>query len=589
MLSSRAFEILDIHKKEPPPKEILEDVSAKGGDLLNRTVENFQKPVSRVQPNGVHEESPDAEGDETPMKEKEEPEDPGSTGGRATRGWSYFPSLDAFAQSSFADAIFNKGLRQAPPQRQLFQSDALTKAAKQQGEKTRSPVPARPGTPNNMQANHVQANHTPATMASAPHVPTTKTMYGPGEATSALASYEPKPNLPLTLRPVMTPANNYEGFKAEQKRIRDAALAKSGRAPPKDSGMLLPGHGFFGPNIYGRTLNALSSGMLDEQEYALNHLVKISYERWEKYSFNSFPGLVEALIRAILEIGPLITGIKIDLSFDDDGSLHGERLVSRGVNGSHTSGITTGQKRKLHDMLEPEDTARRLKIVNEAGLVLRNMVMLESNADFLANRPVIYEVIITLLNLPHYPEIVEIQGYALEIAEQVTQYYSDDRNDALFWSLFKFLDSNERSSILTALRAICRMGARDGQPVNLQNAPLRILRRLCEWMLVEDEELRIASLDFMYLFTAMPDNVDKLLQETDVESLIRQLVRLLLYGAREEEKKEILQAEEPAIPEPPPPETPAPKTSTDYGIPIIPTDLVEQLLGYDEPERSSQW
>ncbi|KAI9659644.1 MAG: Chromatin structure-remodeling complex protein rsc9 [Alyxoria varia] len=561
-----AFEIVDIHKKEPPPKEILEDVSAKGGDLLNRTVENFQKPVSRVQANGVHEESPDPEGDETPKKEKEESEDPGSTGGRATRG-----------------------LRQAPPQRQLFRADVLTKPSKQQGEKTHSPVPVRQGTPNNTQTNHVQPNHTPAATAPAPIIPTTRTMYGPEEATSALASYEPKPHLPLTLKPVMTPANNYESFKAEQKRIRDVELAKSGRAPPKDNGMLLPGHGFFGPNIYGRTLNALASGVLDEQEYALNHLVKISYERWEKYSFNSFPGLVEALVRVILEVGPLINGIRIDLSFEDDGSLHGERLVSRGFNGSRTSGITTGQKRKLHDMLEPEDAARRLKLVNEAGLVLRNMVMLEGNADFLANRPVIYEVIITLLNLPYYPEIAEIQGYALEIAEQLTQYFSDDRDDALFWSLFKFLDSNERGSILTAMRAICRMGAREGQPVNLQHAPLRILRRLCEWMLVEDEELRIASLDLIYLYTAVPENVEKLLQETDVESLIRQLVRLLLYGAREEEKKEILQTEQPAIPEPPTPEAPAPKSSTDYGIPIIPTDLVEQLLGYDEPERSSQW
>lgn len=33
-----------VHKQEPPPKEIVEDLTAKGSDLLGRTVQNFRMP-----------------------------------------------------------------------------------------------------------------------------------------------------------------------------------------------------------------------------------------------------------------------------------------------------------------------------------------------------------------------------------------------------------------------------------------------------------------------------------------------------------------------------------------------------------------
>ena len=45
--SSRAYEIVTYWGEEPPPREILEDISAKGGDLRSRTLQNFLPPASR--------------------------------------------------------------------------------------------------------------------------------------------------------------------------------------------------------------------------------------------------------------------------------------------------------------------------------------------------------------------------------------------------------------------------------------------------------------------------------------------------------------------------------------------------------------
>ena len=86
LIEISAFEIRLIHNKEPPPKEILESISAKGGDLLSRTVDNFRPPLSREdKANGIDSDGSGDEGTSTPKQEKADVDDPGS-GGRTTRG-----------------------------------------------------------------------------------------------------------------------------------------------------------------------------------------------------------------------------------------------------------------------------------------------------------------------------------------------------------------------------------------------------------------------------------------------------------------------------------------------------------------------
>lgn len=90
-----AYEIKHFHHKEPPPKEILEDLTAKGGDLLNRTVENFRPPLVRMSlSNGQDSEGSEGEESKTPKEEKMDVDDPGSGGARASRGMDHLRELD---------------------------------------------------------------------------------------------------------------------------------------------------------------------------------------------------------------------------------------------------------------------------------------------------------------------------------------------------------------------------------------------------------------------------------------------------------------------------------------------------------------
>jgi chromatin structure-remodeling complex subunit RSC9 len=95
-----AYEIVHVHGKEPPPKEILEETTAKGASLLTRTVENF-RPSARREAGALGNENSEASGDDgTPARDRIGSEETPGSGSRVTRG-----------------------LRQAPPQRVLFQPD----------------------------------------------------------------------------------------------------------------------------------------------------------------------------------------------------------------------------------------------------------------------------------------------------------------------------------------------------------------------------------------------------------------------------------------------------------------------------------
>ena len=79
----RAYEIKTLHGREPPPVEILEKLTAKGGDILSRTVENFRPPQRSNLANGDSDSG--GEGSKTPKDEKMDIDEPGSVG-RSTRG-----------------------------------------------------------------------------------------------------------------------------------------------------------------------------------------------------------------------------------------------------------------------------------------------------------------------------------------------------------------------------------------------------------------------------------------------------------------------------------------------------------------------
>ncbi|KAK3115688.1 Chromatin structure-remodeling complex protein rsc9 [Teratosphaeriaceae sp. CCFEE 6253] len=537
-----AYEITHHWKQEPPPKEILEDVTAKGGNVMTRTFDNFEKPPKKEEVNlgasgsgggsGGGEGSDASPEQKTPKLEKTEEGDeldPGSASGRMTRG-----------------------LRHAPPQRVLFQPDLAAQGRQTRGavNAANSPTPGAGGLPSMVN--------------------------GSGTASSTLASYEPSQSYPLSLKPVITPANNPDHYRQQLKRKADSAM---GPLAKKYKNIMLPGTGFTGPNIYVRAQLALQSGIDNEEMYALHHLVKISHERGDKYRFDQFAGLAEALIRKCMSVCGLFYDVEWDTSYNYD-TMDADDETLDGLRG--TSDIV----RRLQNMIPKvtddgmQDPAfsSQLNRIMEAGLVLRNMCLQAENAKYLVNIPTTRDYLSAALTLPSHPGIVELQHYALETAEQLLVWCDLGPRDGLYRALIAQLEGQDRTAIIIALRTIARIGMHLPHPKRLDDVPAEILQRVQDWLMTEDEEMKGACLDFLFQYTSSADNVANVLHALDAGALANQLSRLLLFAAKEERKATST--------------APADDRASDKGpyvVPRLSRNMVELLLTLEEPERSSEW
>lgn len=321
---------------------------------------------------------------------------------------------------------------------------------------------------------------------------------------------------------------------------------------------------------------ALKSGIPEEQSYALHHLVKISMERGDKYRFESFPGLAEALIEKILEVSSLFYKVKWDIAYLEE-ELAQNPFALNGVDGTKDilQKIACLSRLDIDDNLHPAEFRDTLLLVNEATLTLRNMILLEENAYYVSEMCPLRDLLSIVLNLPALDSVVELKHYALDIAEQLTKYMSFEVEDPLYISLLAQLQSNDRGTILTSLRAISRISLNLEENNLLKGVPALAVEKIMDWTLLHDEELVGASLDFLYQYTAVVDNVDFMVTELQVEPLVNQLTRLLSYGVK------IVEKEFPLGPEY--------KTAAPENIAPLPQELQSELEKLDEPERSSQW
>lgn len=334
--------------------------------------------------------------------------------------------------------------------------------------------------------------------------------------------------------------------------------------------------GFEGPNIYTRCLQSLRSGIPSEQAFALHHLVKISFERGDKYKFESFLGLAEALIEKALEVGGLFYQVNWQVSYfgDQDG---GDISVLDGVNGTDDilERIEKLAPKSVLDYMQPSVFADHLTRITEAVLTIRNMVMLSENAVYISDIYSLKDLLCIILHLPPLESLVEIKHLALDIAEQITPYMILPSDDALYKTLLAQLGSEDRGTILASLRSISRISMNLDVTNMLQDVPTVVLQNIMNWLLLNDPELMDACLDFLYQYTAVVANVESLLKAVDMERFVPHLVRLLAYGAKRVKEDVTLKPQH---------KLPAPQD-----IVPLPADLREKLATTGEPQRCFHW
>ena len=330
----------------------------------------------------------------------------------------------------------------------------------------------------------------------------------------------------------------------------------------------------------------LRSGIPEEQDYALYHLVKISHERGDKYKFDAFPGLLEGLMEKAYEIDKLFYSEDWSYFLKDVGPDPNPERRSKLQ--SLVRGLCEPDPAKAIEIrgnFENAELSHHMAKINEACLVLRNMMLLDENATYVSTYSPMRDFMAIVLNLPETGMVVEMKHYALEIAEQLTKFWIMDPDEPLYQALLSELLSEDRGMIVTGLRALSRISMNLDESNHLRGVSPAMAENVCNWLLLEDEELTHACLDFLYQYTAHLDNVETLVRHVAYQGMISQLARLLQHGARE--IKVTRKPHEPQ-PEPEPPVPGSKDADKSPGI-AIPEKLFEEIIGYNEPERSSHW
>lgn len=303
--------------------------------------------------------------------------------------------------------------------------------------------------------------------------------------------------------------------------------------------------------------------------------MKISYERGDKYKFESFAGLAEGLVDKALEIGSIFYHVNWTVSWENE--ISGDLSVLDGNKGTPDilERIDALIEKDFPDVLQTEDVSDQMIMITEAVLTVRNMVQLSDNAQNISDFPPLRDLLCIILRLPSKDTLTELKHLALDIAEQLTPWLVIDQNDPLYRSLLVQTDSEDRGTILTALRALGRISMNLEATNKLGQVPSSLLQKISGWLLLNDDELMDACLDFLYQYTAVVSNVDNMLQSIVPENLIEHLVRLLAHGARKVHQYQVLVPEQ--------------KLPARSNIATMPEDLLTEMLKLEEPDRVHRW
>ncbi|EEB06578.1 RSC complex subunit Rsc9 [Schizosaccharomyces japonicus yFS275] len=295
------------------------------------------------------------------------------------------------------------------------------------------------------------------------------------------------------------------------------------------------GMGLPGPPLLVRVSLAMKSNFPDEVDWALGHLIKISFERSQEFKLKRLPGLAECLMEGLRQ-----------------------------------------QITRLHYYQHEDTYYEHLDRALAAALVLRNAVLNLENAQHVALSSHVADILELGVRCALEVKCTELLQYILDIAELEASYISitSEKNE-LYKTLCRLLKSQDRSILIAALRTLARLALNDDNNRLLQDIDDEAIGRVIMLTATEDEEVIGATLDLLYQYTTYRSNTQALLRRSDVWTLVEHLIRLMLFQAQERYMAIHL------------PTLNASSENTGYvGLPL---SELQQLLSVQEPERCIRW
>ncbi|WEW58201.1 Chromatin structure-remodeling complex protein rsc9 [Emydomyces testavorans] len=337
-----------------------------------------------------------------------------------------------------------------------------------------------------------------------------------------------------------------------------------------------------GGDIYHRSYMGVRSRIPEEVEAGLYHLVRASDVYQQTFLFEDYPFLLEALLQEVLNVGQIVYGISWEANYDymyfDEEYKQNARFDDLCAEGTFDLLDRIRRLRIIFSDVDVRDdeTETKLRMVNEAALILRNMCQVDINANFLDIVNLARDTATIVLNLPNFSIFTEVKNHMLEMVVEACLWWPLWKVDPLFITLLEYLHSNDRFQLLCALKALV-MFSYELEGVKKFGLAKTTFETITRYLLLDnDPELVSAVLDLLYQYVCEPENVEFILNNFDLPTtLIPRLVTLLLYDAEPQHQVRVYGGEQIC----PPPSR----------IAIPPKRCVKDLLEYQEPERTSRW
>ncbi|KAF9931590.1 Chromatin structure-remodeling complex protein rsc9, partial [Modicella reniformis] len=222
-----------------------------------------------------------------------------------------------------------------------------------------------------------------------------------------------------------------------------------------------------------RILLALRSELPNEIDWAFSRLISLSFE-WNEFSLNMIPGLLDEL----LSFAQPFFEWWSSLDPKDCEDLKEEDVLS--VNDTH-------------------NMERMLQVFH----ILRNLSFLDHNTIILTEHPGFRRMLQQGLSMPPSTHLNELRIYCLDTLECLSIHITlRSKFDIYLRELHKLLQTCDKAMILGTLRALTRLAANEHNEKILCEIDPEIIERISQLLLVQDDELIGATLDYLYQFSS---------------------------------------------------------------------------------------
>ncbi|KAI8141943.1 hypothetical protein BJV82DRAFT_616529 [Fennellomyces sp. T-0311] len=294
-------------------------------------------------------------------------------------------------------------------------------------------------------------------------------------------------------------AFNYQAQNPNMPAMRPPAGFMPQFAPMQNQ-VFFPAPIYVDEEFRSRLLMALRSRLPNEEDWAFNTLVKISFN-FDALTLDYMPMLLDILV-AFAE--PFY-------------KQHVEPALERKSEISESM----FSSKKNQEMLE-----RVLQVFH----ILRNFSFLETNVRRIAHHDRLRQMLMMGIALPPDSQYAELSRHCLDILENIApQVIVNGPADPYILTMIFLLFTNDRALILGAIRSLTRVGVTEINERVLGTGNPDTIKRMSQLLYLDDEEMTAATLEYFYQCSSLNGNFSSVLVKSYPGNLIGLLTGYLSY------------------------------------------------------------